>query len=95
MAKFRNYSFGNIMLIASRSQTLLTLPDTELGLRLAASSGVAKKAFSFSPNVGNKRNKDENAEQNTDAKESQRTLYGFRVCMCSTLLRPKVKSFPH
>jgi hypothetical protein len=28
--------------------------------------------------VGNKRNKDENAEQNTDAKETQRTLYGFR-----------------
>jgi len=28
--------------------------------------------------VGNKRNKDENAEQNTDTKETQRTLYGFR-----------------
>jgi len=28
--------------------------------------------------VGNKRKKDENAEQNTDAKETQPTLYGFR-----------------
>ena len=28
--------------------------------------------------VGNKRNKEESAEQNTDAKETQRTLYGFR-----------------
>jgi hypothetical protein len=28
--------------------------------------------------VGNKRNREENAEQNTDAKEAQRTLYGFR-----------------
>jgi hypothetical protein len=28
--------------------------------------------------VGNKRNTEENAEQNTDAKETQRTLYGFR-----------------
>jgi hypothetical protein len=28
--------------------------------------------------VGNKRNKEEGAEQNTDAKETQRTLYGFR-----------------
>jgi hypothetical protein len=48
MAKFRNYSFGNIMLIARQKPTLPTLPDTALGLRLAASSGVAKKAFSFS-----------------------------------------------
>jgi hypothetical protein len=31
------------------SQTPPTLPDTALGLRLAASSGVAKRAFSFSP----------------------------------------------
>src|ERR1022692_3903284 len=28
--------------------------------------------------LGNKRNKDENAEQNTDTKETQRALYGFR-----------------
>ena len=28
--------------------------------------------------VGNKRNKEENAEHNTDAKETHRTLYGFR-----------------
>ena len=34
--------------LRGRSQMLLTLPDTALGLRLAASSGVAKKAFSFS-----------------------------------------------
>ena len=35
--------------LRGRSQTLPTLPDTALGLRLAASSGVAKRAFSFSP----------------------------------------------
>jgi hypothetical protein len=28
--------------------------------------------------VGNKRNKDENTEQNADAKETHHTLYGFR-----------------
>jgi hypothetical protein len=37
-----------------------------------------KGIFILAPMVGNKRNKDENAEQNTDAKETQRTLYGFR-----------------
>ena len=30
------------------------------------------------PMVGNKRNKEESAEQGTDAKETWRTLYGFR-----------------
>ncbi|MFZ0955662.1 MAG: hypothetical protein WAN60_04925 [Candidatus Sulfotelmatobacter sp.] len=29
--------------------------------------------------IGNKRNKEESAEQNADAKETQRTLYGFRA----------------
>jgi hypothetical protein len=37
-----------------------------------------KGIFILAPMVGNKRNKEENVEQNTDAKETQRTLYGFR-----------------
>ena len=37
-----------------------------------------KGIFILAPMVGNKRNKEENAEQNTDAKETRRTLYGFR-----------------
>ena len=36
-----------------------------------------KGIFIFAPMVGNKRKKDE-TEQATDAKETQRTLYGFR-----------------
>jgi integrase/recombinase XerD len=50
-----------------------------LGTRLAASSGVAKRAFSFSLqwSATNAIN-EENAVQNTHAKETQRTLYGFR-----------------
>jgi hypothetical protein len=32
----------------------------------------------LAPMVGNKRKKEENAEQNADARETQRTLYGFR-----------------
>ncbi|MFZ0760419.1 MAG: ArdC-like ssDNA-binding domain-containing protein [Candidatus Sulfotelmatobacter sp.] len=37
-----------------------------------------KGIFILAPMVGSKRNKEENVEQNTDAKETQRTLYGFR-----------------
>jgi hypothetical protein len=39
-----------------------------------------KGIFILAPMVGNKRKKNEtdNAEQNTDAKETQPTLYGFR-----------------
>jgi hypothetical protein len=79
MAKFRNYSFGNIMLIARQK------PDAThvAGYRTWTSLGRfvrrgEKGIFILAPMVGNKRNKEENAEQNTDAKETQRTLYGFR-----------------
>src|SRR6204780_3657560 len=80
MAKFRNYSFGNIMLIARQK------PDAThvAGLRTWNSLGRfvkrgEKGIFILAPMVRNKRNtnKEENAEQNTDAKETQRTLYGF------------------
>jgi hypothetical protein len=37
-----------------------------------------KGIFILAQMVGNKRSKDENVEQNTNAKETQRTLYGFR-----------------
>ena len=43
-----------------------------------------KGIFILAPMVGNKRSKEENAEQNTDAKETHRTLYGFRAFMCLT-----------
>jgi hypothetical protein len=71
-------NMGSVWVLC-RNRTPPTLRDTALGLRLAASSGVVKKGiFILAPMVGNKRNKDENAEQNTNAKETQHTLYGFR-----------------
>ena len=79
MAKFHTYSFGNIMLIARQK------PDAThvAGYRTWTSLGRfvrsgEKGIFILAPMVGNKRNREENAEQNTDAKETQRTLYGFR-----------------
>jgi hypothetical protein len=79
MAKFRNYSFGNIMLIARQK------PDAThvAGYRTWTSLGRfvrrgEKGIFILAPMVGNKGKKDENAEQNIDIKDTQRTLYGFR-----------------
>jgi hypothetical protein len=36
----------------------------------------------LAPMVGNRRDREENAERNTDAKETQRTWYGFRRRVC-------------
>ena len=84
MAKFRNYSFCNIMLIARQKPDATTLPDSALGPRLAASSGVAKKAFSFSPQwSATKQERRENAEPNTDATGESAHVVRFpgRVCV--------------
>ena len=80
MAKFRNYSFGNIMLIARQKPDATSVA----GLRTWNSLGRfvrrgEKGIFILAPMVGNKRRKDENAEANEDAKQNQPTLYGFRA----------------
>ena len=79
MAKFRNYSFANIMLIARQK------PDATYvaGLRTWNSLGRfvrrgEKGILILAPMVGNKRKKNDNAEQNADSKETRPTLYGFR-----------------
>ena len=82
MAKFRNYSFGNIMLIARQK------PDATnvAGFRTWNSLGRfvrrgEKGIFILAPMVGNEAQQrmSDRREQNDDAaKETQRTLYGFR-----------------
>jgi hypothetical protein len=68
-------NMGNVWVLC-RNPMPLTLQDSALGTRLAASSGAAKRTFSFSLRlVANKHKKNENA----DAKETQPTLYGFRA----------------
>jgi antirestriction protein ArdC len=95
MAKFRNYSFGNIMLIARQK------PDAThvAGYRTWTSLGRfvrrgEKGIFILAPMVGNKRTKDENAEQNTDAKETQRTVYGFRGVYVFDVTQTEGKDLP-
>src|SRR5437016_9659381 len=80
MAKFRNYSFGNIMLIARQK------PDATnvAGLRTWNSLGRfvrrgEKGIFILAPMVGNKR-KDEEATSEPDSKTNgEARLYGFRA----------------
>jgi hypothetical protein len=57
-----------------------TLPDFALGTRLAASSGVAKRAFSFWLQWSATVVRIVPAKEPTeDAKENQPRLYGFRA----------------
>ena len=53
-----------------------------------------KGIFILAPMVGNKRKKDENAEQNTDAKETQPTLYGFRGVYVFDITQTEGKELP-
>jgi hypothetical protein len=53
-----------------------------------------KGIFILAPMVGNKRGKEENAEQNTDAKETQRTLYGFRGVYVFDIAQTEGKELP-
>jgi len=95
MAKFRNYSFGNIMLIARQK------PDATnvAGLRTWNSLGRfvrrgEKGIFILAPMVGNKHRKNENAEPNEDAKEIQPTLYGFRAVYVFDISQTDGKDLP-
>jgi len=95
MAKFRNYSFGNIMLIARQKPDAIHVAGYRTWTSLGRFVRRGEKGiFILAPMVGNKRKKDETPEQNTDAKENQRTRTDSEVCMCSTSPRPKAKNSP-
>ena len=96
MAKFRNYSFGNIMLIARQK------PDAThvAGYRTWTSLGRfvrrgEKGIFILAPMVGNKRKKNElrMPSRIPMPRRLSALCTVFGACMCSTLLRPKAKSF--
>src|ERR1700683_5495425 len=95
MAKFRNYSFGNIMLIARQKPDATQVAGygtwTSLGRFVRRGE---KGIFILAPMVGNKRNREENAEQNTDANETQRTLYGFRAVYVFDVTQTEGKELP-
>ncbi len=94
MAKFRNYSFGNIMLIARQKPDATHVAGYRTWTRLAASSGVAKKAFSFSPQWSATSAIKKRMRNRIPMPRRLSALCTVsEACMCSTLLRPKAKSF--
>ena len=82
MARFHNYSFGNIMLIARQKPQATNVA----GIRTWNSLGRfvkrgEKGIFILAPMVGRRSTKDVATEEPSDdaATEGQRTLYGFRA----------------
>jgi hypothetical protein len=95
MAKFRKYSFGNIMLIARQKPEATHVAGYRTWTSLGRFVRRGEKGiFILAPMVGDKRNKDKNGEQNTDAKESQRTLYGFRGAYVFDISQTEGKELP-
>ncbi len=99
MAKFRNYSFGNIMLIARQKPDATHVAGYRTWTLLGRFVRRGEKGiFILAPMVGNKRKKNENqaenAEQTTDAKETQPTLYGFRGVYVFDITQTEGKELP-
>ena len=85
MAKFRNYSFGNIMLIARQK------PNTThvAGYRTWTSLGRfvrrgEKGIFILAPMVGNKRKEEEKSNGIAMPRRLSALCTASEVCMCST-----------
>jgi hypothetical protein len=95
MAKFRNYSFGNIMLIARQK------PDASkvAGFRTWNSLGrfvrrAEKGIFILAPMVGKARKNNASEEQPEDAKQNQSRLYGFRAVYVFDITQTEGKDLP-
>src|SRR5271167_4096460 len=97
MAKFRNYSFGNIMLIARQK------PDAShvAGYRTWTTLGRfvrrgEKGIFILAPMVGNKNTKDVATDERSEdaTTEGQRALYGFRAVYVFDISQTEGKELP-
>jgi hypothetical protein len=97
MAKFRNYSFGNIMLIARQK------PDAThvAGYRTWTSLGRfvrrgEKGIFILAPMVGRRSTKDVATDERSEdvTTENQRTLYGFRAVYVFDISQTEGKELP-
>jgi hypothetical protein len=94
MARFHNYSFGNVMLIARQK------PDATnvAGLRTWNSLGRfvkrgEKGILILAPMIGRKK-ADSAAEATDDAKQSQAQLYGFRAVYVFDISQTEGKDLP-
>jgi hypothetical protein len=95
MAKFRQYSFGNIMLIARQK------PDATnvAGLRTWNSLGRfvkrgEKGIFILAPMMGKKRNENEAAPEGDKKSDGESHLYGFRAVYVFDVTQTEGKDLP-
>jgi hypothetical protein len=94
MARFHNYSFGNIMLIARQKPQATNVA----GIRTWNSLGRfvkrgEKGILILAPMIGRKKT-DGAAESTTDAKESAAQLYGFRAVYVFDVSQTEGKDLP-
>src|ERR1039457_4519092 len=95
MAKFRNYSFGNIMLIARQKPDATNVAGLRTGNSLGRFARRGEKGiFILAPMVGVKRKNDDGAEPNGDGKETQPRLYGFRGVYVFDVTQTEGKELP-
>jgi N-terminal domain of anti-restriction factor ArdC len=94
MAKFHNYSFGNIMLIARQKPDATHVAGYRTWTSLGRFVRRGEKAFSFSLRWWVTDEKKDETEQATDAKETQRTLYGFRGVYVFDISQTEGKDLP-
>jgi hypothetical protein len=98
MSQFHNYSFQNILLIASQRPTATRVAGirswNELGRRVKRGE---KGIMIFAPMVGYRRNAEADQSQQTDARtdKPQPRLVGFCAVHCSMLARPKAQNSPN
>jgi len=94
MARFHNYSFGNVMLIARQKPQATNVA----GIRTWNSLGRfvkrgEKGILILAPMIGRKK-ADSAAEATEDAKQSQAQLYGFRAVYVFDISQTEGKDFP-
>src|SRR5438128_9333620 len=95
MARFHNYSFGNIMLIARQKPEATNVA----GIRTWNSLGRfvkrgEKGILILAPMVGKHRKKSEDAEQMEDAKQPEARLFGFRAVYVFDISQTEGKDLP-
>lgn len=97
MAKFRNYSFGNIMLIARQKPDATHVAGYRTWTTLGRFVRRGEKGiFILAPMVGKRSTRDVATDEASDdaSTEGQRTLYGFRGVYVFDITQTEGKELP-
>ena len=95
MAKFRNYSFGNIMLIARQKPDATNVAGFRAWNSLGRFVRRGEKGISIlAPMISNRRKNNASEEQTETPIRVSPGCSASGPCMCSTSPKPKAKIFP-